>query len=288
MKTLLLITIVASTTISLAQKGDGINACPPEEIRNGYYVFYGKDRPESGIPENGKVEEGHFVNNRREGTWIKYHYDGITAKLKGTYENNRPHGKYEKFHPNGRLREKGSFERSHYVDSLVRYHENGNIQYKAFFNSMGKEHGRVQYFYLNGQVEYEYTSDNGLIVDTVYRYFPSGEVEEIAVAQRTHPAHGITPHNELKIVYSSEKEKQLPANPSSRPERSPAVTDDLTPSFDPEGYNTIYNTDGEVWQKGSFKKGSLWDGKVYIYDREGILLKIKVFKEGIYHSDAQE
>ncbi len=28
-------------------------------------------------------------------------------------------------------------------------------------------------------------------------------------------------------------------------------------------------------------------GKVYVYDRDGILLKVKVYKNGVYHSDGQ-
>jgi ribosomal protein S1 len=38
---------------------------------------------------------------------------------------------------------------------------------------------------------------------------------------------------------------------------------------------------------GIFKNGNLWEGKVYEYDKDGILLKVKVFKEGVYHSDGQ-
>jgi hypothetical protein len=38
---------------------------------------------------------------------------------------------------------------------------------------------------------------------------------------------------------------------------------------------------------GEFKNGQLWDGKVFDYSRDGILLKVRVFKLGKYHSDGQ-
>jgi antitoxin component YwqK of YwqJK toxin-antitoxin module len=49
----------------------------------------------------------------------------------------------------------------------------------------------------------------------------------------------------------------------------------------------LYNKDGEIWQDGTFKNGVLFDGKVYVYDSDGILLKVKVYKNGVYHSDGQ-
>ena len=57
--------------------------------------------------------------------------------------------------------------------------------------------------------------------------------------------------------------------------------------FQPNGYNKVYNSTDEIWQDGTFKNGQLWEGKVYEYDKDGILLKVKIFKNGVYHSDGQ-
>ena len=38
---------------------------------------------------------------------------------------------------------------------------------------------------------------------------------------------------------------------------------------------------------GIFKNGQLWDGKVYTYDRDGILQRVLVYKEGKYNSEGQ-
>ena len=53
------------------------------------------------------------------------------------------------------------------------------------------------------------------------------------------------------------------------------------------GYNKVYNENDEIWMDGIFKNGQLWDGKVYTYDKDGILQRVLVYKEGQYHSEGQ-
>jgi antitoxin component YwqK of YwqJK toxin-antitoxin module len=57
--------------------------------------------------------------------------------------------------------------------------------------------------------------------------------------------------------------------------------------FLPNGYNKCYTINDEIWQDGTFKSGELWDGKVYEYDKDGILIRVKIFKQGVYHSNGQ-
>lgn len=55
--------------------------------------------------------------------------------------------------------------------------------------------------------------------------------------------------------------------------------------FNPDGYNKIYNKDDELWLDGEFRNSLLYNGKYYKYDSDGILVKIKIYKNGKYHSD---
>jgi hypothetical protein len=92
---------------------------------------------------------------------------------------------------------------------------------------------------------------------------------------------------------SVEKEMERPkvqvTNPTVAAETAPKITKPIVKNgkFQPNGYNKVYNVEGEIWQDGDFKEGKLFNGKVYVYDRDGILLKVKVFKNGVYHSDGQ-
>jgi antitoxin component YwqK of YwqJK toxin-antitoxin module len=78
-------------------------------------------------------------------------------------------------------------------------------------------------------------------------------------------------------------------DPGQSNEKAPAIEKPIVKNgkFQPNGYNKVYNAQDEIWQDGDFKDGRLYNGKVYVYDRDGILLKVKVYKNGVYHSDGQ-
>lgn len=259
-----------------------INKTDKNGRKQGHWIYYGKDRPEEGFPSDGKFEEGPYVDSRKEGVWIKYHNDGATPRLKGTYVNNRPQGYYVKIHANGNIKEIGTFEKNIYRDSLKRFHENGVMEYEAKFAEDGKENGIVKYYYPNGQLEFEYISVNGKPQGQAKRYYENGDVKEIIV------------YGQDGKLMSSEQKQMLRPNvnvddPGASKEKAPAVQKPRTKGakFAQNGYNKLYNQNDEIWQDGEFRNGQLWDGKVYEYDRDGILLRVKVFKKGVYHSDGQ-
>lgn len=269
--------------ISLGDQDGKINVTDAQGKKQGKWIYYGKDRPESGIPPTGKVEEGKYVDDRKEGIWIKYHIDGKTPSLKGNYVNNRPIGKYTRYYDNGVVKENGTFEKGVYKDSLVRYYENGQVSYQGNFNTQGKEDGKVRYYYPNGQIEYEYTSSNGVLTGKAIRYYENGDVKEIS----TYDASG----NQTNTITKEPIKPMVKiTDPGASKEKAPTIAG--TPKtqgvkWQPNGYNKVYNNDGEIWQDGEFKNGALFNGKVYVYDSDGILLKVKVYKNGVYHSDGQ-
>lgn len=262
---------------------DKVNQKSADGKKQGKWIYLGKDRPEEGYPANGKIEEGPYVDDRKEGTWIKYHNDGVTPKLKGEFHNNRPDGEYVKLYPNGKVREMGTFSRSLYKDSLKRFHENGVVEYEAKFNESGKEQGKVKYYYPNGQVEFEYESSNGVTTGKAVRYFENGDIKEILFYDES---GSVAKREEREMISPAVKV----ADPSASKEAAPKIAPNPKTKgvkFQANGYNKVYNANDEIWQDGNFKNGQLWDGKVYEYDRDGILLKVKVYKNGVYHSDGQ-
>lgn len=278
-----LLTSVTGMSLTGNNDQDGNVNKSNDKGKQGKWIYYGKDRPESGVPTDGKVEEGTYKDDRKEGIWIKYHNDGITPKLKGEYENNRPKGGFTRYHANGKIKEIGNFEKNQYHDSLKRFRENGKLEYEAIYNEIGKEEGKVKYYYANGQVEFEYVAKNGTPVGKAVRYYENGDVKEIieygADGSVTNSVEKPMVNPDVKVI-----------DPGASKEKAPAISG--TPKtkgakFLPNGYNKVYNEDDEIWQDGIFKDGKLWDGKVYVYDKDGILLKVKVYKSGLYHSDGQ-
>jgi hypothetical protein len=76
-------------------QNDTINQLDESGRKQGHWIYYGNDRPAAGYPDSGIIEEGPYINNRKEGIWIKYNIDG-TPRLKGEYRDNRPHSIYTK------------------------------------------------------------------------------------------------------------------------------------------------------------------------------------------------
>ena len=264
------------------QGGDKINLVDAEGRKQGKWIYFGKDRPESGFPIEGKIEEGAYVDDRKEGIWIKYHNDGETPKIRGEYKSNRPSGKYTKLWPDGTVREEGTFGRGKHYDSLKRYHENGVLEYEGEYNDSGKEQGTIKYFYPNGQDEFVYESINGIPTGRATRYYENGDVKEVIY----YAADGSVEKSEQKEMVNAAVSVE---DPGASKIEAPRVPNPRTKGvrFQPNGYNKVYNENDEIWQDGDFRNGRLWNGKVYEYDSDGILLKVKVFMKGIYHSDGQ-
>lgn len=263
-------------------QGGDVNKKDAEGRKQGKWIVFGKDRPTAGYPAEGKIEEGPYKDDRKEGVWIKYHNDGATPKLKGEYHNNRPSGSYTKFYPDGKVREQGTFSRNKFTGTLKRYHENGTLEYEANYDETGKEEGVVKYYYPNGQLEFEYSSKDGIPVGKATRYYENGDIRE----QIEYGSNGKVMKSELKEMVNPEVQV---VDPGASSEKAPAIDQPRTKGdpFKPNAYNKVYNVNDEIWQDGIFRNGRLWDGKVYEYDSDGILLKVKVFKNGVYHSDGQ-
>ena len=250
--------------------------------RTGKWVFKGTDFPNSGYSPNSKVEEGYFVNGRKEGIWIKYYRDGQTVSLKGNYSNNRPGGNYKRYYKNGKLQEVGSFNKDQFKGLLTKYHSNGKIAYQGRYNNSGFENGTIKYFHENGNLALEYTYKNKALLGKVSQYYEDGSLKQIY--EVSEDGKILNSQNFIRKEKPKSKEKNVKESKEIYP---PNIKNPNTKGlrFNPNGYNRIYNENEEIWMDGEFKNGQLWDGRVRDYDKNGIVQKIRVFKNGIYHSD---
>lgn len=249
--------------------------------RQGKWVFTGKDYPHKNLPKTQKVEEGYYVDGRKEGTWIKYFSDG-SVQLKGTYHNNRPEGPYTRYYPNGKIAEQGEYKANGYKGLLLRYYDNGQLAYRANFNNQGQESGKVSYYHPNGKLALSYTVKNGEVQGQVSRYNTSGQLQSSFNVAADGAISAVQKANNQTLVVVP---KPAPTTNVYPPRLTNPKTKGLR--FVPNGYNKVYNDNDEIWMDGEFKNGQLYDGKVYDYDLDGILQKVRIYKLGKYHSDGQ-
>ncbi len=256
---------------------NGQNLKDKEGKRTGKWIIY-----KSKSSKDLKIEEGVFVKGRKEGQWIKYFEDGKTPKLKGSYSNNRPDGEFIRYYKDGKIKEKGSYSKSKFKGEYIRYYSNGKIEYIANNNNLWDETGVVQFFHKNGNLALEYIVKNGLLTGKLTRYFDDGSLES-----------SISFSEDGNIIESKILEKKTPekkiVNTRNNSDNPPNLKNPKTKGikFNAFGYNKFYNDNDEIWMDGIFKNGQLWDGKVYRYDRDGILKRVLVYKNGKYHSDGQ-
>lgn len=269
----------AEDSVDVAQLiGDAENFTDANGKKQGKWIHFGREQPEKGFPDDGKISEGTYKDDRKNGRWIMYFNDGMTPKTEGEFRNNRPNGPFIHYHPNGAIREKGTFSKQRYSDSLMRYNEKGIVVYEASYNEAGKEAGKVIYRHDNGKVEFEYSAVNGIPTGEAVRYWPNGDVKERIV----YSADGSVQETsgEIEMVNPAEK-VETPENVKKAPKPEQKT------NFKPNDYNKLLNDNMEIWMEGLFKDGLLWDGRLYIYDEDGLLFKVEVYKNGIYISDGQ-
>lgn len=262
------------------QEEPKINQKDEQGRKQGLWIFLGKDQPEKGYPMEGKIAEGPFENDRKHGRWTMYYNDGETPKTEGEYVNNRPDGTFIKYHPNGKIKEEGTFNKRVYADSLKRYNEEGVLIYVSNHDETGKESGTVKHFHDNGNPEFVYEAVNGVPTGKATRYWPNGDIKE----EITYGANGMVEETTGEIArVNAEVTVKKPGSENVKLPPKPKTDR----KFKPNGYNKVYNDDKELWMEGEFHDGLLKDGRLYVYDEDGLLFKVEVYKDGKYHSDGQ-
>ena len=274
-----IITLTANPLVITQEEGEP-GTRDAQGRKQGHWITFGKDKPEKGYPDAGKIEEGPYKDDRKDGQWTMYHKDGATPRLIGEFSNGRPKGAFTKFHGNGKAKSKGTYVNGKHQGSLESFYKDGTPSQVKNFNLEGKEEGKQRLYYPNGQVEVEYETKNGVKTGKQTRYHENGDVKQVIEYNSD---------GSIKSKVDSEPTQPVVETAVDTGSGGPSAigADTKDKPFEKNGYNKVYNGDEELWMDGKFKSGKLWDGKLYKYDSDGILLKIEIWKNGKYHSDGQ-
>ena len=224
--------------------------------KQGYWIIYGVSKPDKNYCDTCKFEDGYSFNGRKNGEWIIYHKDGLSPRLIGTFANGRPSGTYTKI-------------RKYYGSKNC--YESGCPMTLLNFNKAGKQHGINIYYYdcvsakSIGNIEVMFKCDNGLKIDTAYRYYRNGDLKQTIV----YSSDGVF---ESKVDYNR-------VNPVVE-----LIFDKTKDSIDNDCVNY---SDDELIFEGECRNGKIWKGNKYIYDSDGILIRIEIWKKGKCYSDGK-
>ncbi len=271
--------IVLISLCSFVFDGD-INQIDAKGQRQGYWIIKGNMIDDHDYKPESKVEEGNYVDSRKDGLWRRYWPNG-KLRSEVTFDSGKPMGEYKLFYENGKLEEHSNWINSKNIGEFKRYYTNGNQQQHFLFADNGKRNGTQKYFHENGKLAMEVNIENGFEAGLMRRYNPDGTLAEERTFDNGNVKQG-----------SSKKYKEVVPKPAVKDDYDASIGVEATKpttdkankalGFKPNGFNTLYDRNGALTQTGEFVEGRLYDGKWYRYNSDGLLIRVEIYKGGKY------
>jgi len=269
--------IISFSEVSAQQASENINQTDINNFKQGYWKITAEMRQDTGYFPGDIIEEGEFKNSRKIGLWIRY-YPGGNKQSEIEYVNGRPKGVYKTYYNNGKVEEEGTWVQQQNTGDFKRYYSNGKKMQEFSFSEDGIRNGRQLYFHENGQIEVDVTMIDGKEEGIMKRYFENGDLKsEVEVS------NGKADHTTYKEYKTEKDEVAIRTSKVEKKEAKIEVT--VKPNLgtvNPEGYNKLYTRSLLLKWDGYYHFGRPWNGKKYIYNQNGILQKIEIYKNGLY------
>ena len=286
MKFLSTLVIIASFALNTSAQTfelngtDTINKIDVNRKRQGYWMIKAKLPKFRDYPVGNLIEEGKYVNSRKEGLWKKY-FPSTKLKSEITYKGSRPFGKYILYYENGNIEESGNWERTKNTGDFKRYHENGKLSQSFTFTASGKRSGKQVYYYPNGKLRLEGTWNESLETGEQKEYHENGDLMSVKnfnggtldpASFQIYASKTLVKEAVEKMV---EEGKGVNVKVTKEDEANQG-------GFDGTGCKKLFNLNKQISKDGVFDNYRLIDGKYFKYDENGILIQIMIFKDGRY------
>ncbi len=295
MKTLLVLLVTLTLTPHLYAAS--VNKLNVNGKRTGHWMLDSQNKPT--LSKSAVVSEGKFLNGRKEGVWIFYYKGGKKPRLIGEYADNRPSGSYFRFDENGRLEQASAvarklretnrvFSKNNIFNCQLNFENREIVAGQVFFSKEILPKNAVK-FWVEENLESEVhtaTVADFTWLNTNYAALYNSYVDARKPSRRSIALDRAASVDKAEVLVKLSPEQA--AAKQGNYYLAPYITKPRTAkgiSFQPFGVNKLYTKGNEIWIDGLFKEGQLKDGKVFIYDRDGVLLKVRVYKDGIYISD---
>lgn len=281
----LLFTLSFAGQHSLAQASvpqqDTLNQVDPQGRKQGYWRIEAPKADKPGYADGQLIEEGRYNAGKRIGTWKRYWPNGkVMSEV--NYTAGLPRGEYRIYYPNGRVEEQGTWDLDRNTGSFKRWHPNGKPAQDFLFDQYGLRDGIQKYFHENGQLAVEVSVKQGRENGSLKRFYANGEMEETAMF------HDGAMDAATRKTYAP-RTPATAALPEANAAPAPAVSAEETTNavrFRENGPNTLYDKQLRISQTGDFKSGRLYNGRIYRYGGNGVLIRIEVYMEGRYAGNA--
>lgn len=281
-----------SFEINPTNKRDTINYLDASGKKQKKWIIFGLVRPNTCYSQEAKIEEGNYIENKKIGKWIEYFCNG-KMKSKIEFQNGRPDGFVIMYNENsGKPSEEGIWRNNRWMGNYKLYYENGNVQHEFTFNASGKREGEQVYHYEDGKTMIKGNWQNGKESGTITELWPDGTIKK--------SINYLNGEADLASIIEHEPKKDMPVRAKKDDIKNAPKLEVIevkkTEEIDPgKAIQSVFLTlNGEhstyehkqISKTGYFENNQLINGKAYIYDVNGILKRIAVYKKGRYAGDA--
>ncbi len=287
-----LVVFFITCKIAIAQSSnDSVSTGRTDENgwKQGYWIVRNdiKKLPDYSI--SARVEEGNYTDDKKTGSWKLYYPDG-KVKSELTYVGNRPSGYAKMYYANGKLQEEGMWENNRWVGQYKSYYDNGQVFYNFNYTKTGKRDGKQQYFHPNGKLMMEGDMKEGKEAGTWDEYYEDGSRKaKKAFNDGNIDASNTVVYPPPKTVTATtvnEPPPQQPKNSTTVVDKGKEKPNNPVEVFSGNGVAKLYNMNRQISKDGEFKNYKLINGKDYIYSKDGLLVQIAIYKNGVYVGDA--
>lgn len=140
MKTLLL--LLLQLPMYLSAQNDTINVLDSNGSKQGHWVFFGNDFPNSGVGSDELLEEGDYLDNQRVGLWYRYAAGAQVKSImlfhidKKTNVSVRDQFYNYQYHSNGQLKRKPIIGKCRSMSDYYLYDEAAQLLEIELFDSI--------------------------------------------------------------------------------------------------------------------------------------------------------
>lgn len=249
------------------------NTTDARGLKQGAWVVQGSMLKDAAYAAESKVEEGNYLNNEKEGLWKRF-WPGGSVRSEIFYTNGKPQGLYKLFYANGKLEESGRWDDGKLTDRYQRYHSNGIVKEDFKYDAEGNRHGTQQYYHENGTLALEVNMQQGAEHGVQRRFDNQGQLmEERNFDQGKSKAGGVKSYmtpQQTKAAQTSNLSIGLGEN----------RTTNAAQPFDPNGFNVLYDNNGNICVSGDFLNGKLYNGRVFHHNDNGLKIGTEIYTRG--------
>lgn len=278
--TSILLLIFSTFTIGYSADADSLNVIDAMGKRQGAWTLYGRDKKDPLFKPEAKWQEGRYKDSQKIGVWIEYFFTG-KKKSELTYVNNRPNGHAIMYSENGIKSEEGTWVGSRWVGDYNLFYEDGTPRQAFNYSQIGQREGPQTYLHPNGKIAITVDMKGGKEQGWKKEYDETGKlISEMLFVD------GVIDPTATKI-YNNSKPIKAPEEKTVKSDAKVVSDPNFLPNkgvFNGEGDWTLYRN-GQITMKGSFHLKKLVSGEERIYNANGILQQVKIFKDGKYVGD---